>query len=185
MNNHTNQSQLTNDTDFTLDSITVTMTNQSTCYNKFSLFTVRLSNCCLLKKTAISYKKKMDEKPIRQSSLVVLQVLCVKLKCLVQLESAVIHHQVLLGRGSRKRWKQSRLIFHIINSSKGNNFCQIQSKKGGSCIQFGLQKFQKKGNVLSRIQFLHVIYSERIWKLRVYIYLYIVFRIKRRKLLEC
>ena len=29
-------------------------------------------------------KKKMDEKPIRQSSLVVLQVLCVKLKCLVQ-----------------------------------------------------------------------------------------------------
>ena len=119
----------------------------------------------------------MDEKPIRQSSLVVLQVLCVKLKCLVQLESAVIHHQVLIGRGSRKRWKQSRLIFHIINSSKGNNFCQIQSKKGGSCIQFGLQKFQKKGNVLSRIQFLHVIYSERIWKLRVYIYLYIVFRI--------
>lgn len=128
MNNHTNQSQLTNDADFTLDSITVTMTNQSTCYNKFSLFTVRLSNCCLLKKTAISYKKKkMDEKPIRQSSLVVLQVLCVKLKCLVQLESAVIHHQVLLGRGSRKRWKQSRLIFHIINSSKGNNFCQTDS----------------------------------------------------------
>lgn len=66
MNNHTNQSQLTNDADFTLDSITVTMTNQSTCYNKFSLFTVRLSNCCVLKKTAISYKKKMDEKPIRQ-----------------------------------------------------------------------------------------------------------------------
>ena len=103
MNNHTNQSQLTNDADFTLDSITVTMTNQSTCYNKFSLFTVRLSNCCLLKKLRSLIKKKMDEKPIRQSSLVVLQVLCVKLKCLVQLESAVIHHQVLLGRGSRKR----------------------------------------------------------------------------------
>ena len=71
-------------------------------------------------------KKNMDEKPIRQSSLVVLQVLCVKLKCLVQrnvylqlyrpehwsrlyekivskLESAIIHHQVLLGRGSKKR----------------------------------------------------------------------------------
>ena len=185
MNNHTNQSQLTNDADFTLDSITVTMTNQSTCYNKFSLFTVRLSNCCVLKKTAISYKKKWTKSLYAKSYLVVLQVLCVKLKCLVQLESAVIHHQVLLGRGSRKRWKQSRLIFHIINSSKGNNFCQIQSKKGGSCIQFGLQKFQKKGNVLSRIQFLHVIYSERIWKLRVYIYLYIVFRKKRRKLLEC
>ena len=29
MNNHTNQSQLTNDADFTLDSITVTMINQS------------------------------------------------------------------------------------------------------------------------------------------------------------
>ena len=62
MNNHTNQSQLTNDADFTLDSIKVTMTNQSTCYNKFSLFTVRLSNCCLLKKTAISYKKKNGRK---------------------------------------------------------------------------------------------------------------------------
>ena len=94
----------------------------------------------------------MDKKPIHQSSLAVLQVLWVKLKCLVQrnvylqlyrpehwsclyekivlkLESAIIHHQVLLGRGSKKRWKQSRLIFHIINSSKGNNFCQIQSKK--------------------------------------------------------
>ena len=39
----------------------------------------------------------MDEKPIRQSSLVVLQVLCVKLKCLVQLESAV-ENKILLDQ---------------------------------------------------------------------------------------
>ena len=39
MNNHTNQSQLTNDADFTLDSITVTMTNQSDVLHKSSLFT--------------------------------------------------------------------------------------------------------------------------------------------------
>ena len=152
-------------------------------------------------------KKKMDEKPIRQSSLVVLKVLCVKLKCLVQrnvylqlyrpehwsclyekivlkLESAIIHHQVLLGRGSKKRWKQSRLIFHIINSSKGNNFCQIQSKKVEAAFNSVCKSFRKKGNVLARIQFLHVIYSELIWKLRVYIYLYIGFR-KKRKLSEC
>ena len=38
MNNHTNQSQLTNDVDFTLDSITVTMTNQSDVLQK--IFTV-------------------------------------------------------------------------------------------------------------------------------------------------
>ena len=63
----------------------------------------------------------MVEKPIRQSSLVVLQVLCIKLKCLVQrnvylqlyrpqhwsclyekIESAIIHHQVLLGGGSKR-----------------------------------------------------------------------------------
>ena len=39
MNNHTNQSQLTNDADFILDSITATMTNQSDVLNKSSLFT--------------------------------------------------------------------------------------------------------------------------------------------------
>ena len=39
MNNHTNQSQLTKYADFTLDSITVTMTNQSDVLNKSSLFT--------------------------------------------------------------------------------------------------------------------------------------------------
>ena len=59
------------------------MTNQPDVLNKSSLFTPSWSmivESLLVKKKLRSLKKKMNEKPIRQSSLVVLQVLCVKLK---------------------------------------------------------------------------------------------------------